>query len=66
MATDKQVDYAVSLQKHLPESEQYDIDILRHMSNKEISGVITQLKVLNTPSEDELTTALNEMFGYEK
>ena len=58
MATEKQVDFAMKLQKEvLSDEESYDKFILKNMSSPEISNVISDLKGMQAFKHD----AINEM-----
>ena len=61
MATEKQVNFAMKLQKEvLSDEESYDKFILKNMSNSEISNVISDLKGMQTFKPD-VYEAINEM-----
>lgn len=61
MATEKQVDFAMKLQKEvLSDEESYDKFILKNMSSSEISNVISDLKGMQTFKPD-VYEAINEM-----
>lgn len=61
MATDKQVDFAMKLQKEaLSDEESYDKFILKNMSSSEISNVISELKGMQAFKPD-VYEAINEM-----
>lgn len=61
MATEKQVNFAMKLQKEvLSDEESYDKFILKSMSNSEISNVISDLKSMQAFKPD-VYEAINEM-----